>query len=255
VAAPETPSATGAGAPPGGRRRPSRRVAALGAAAALAVAGGSLLALGLDRGEPELAPTPSASPAPTREPEATPEPTPEPSPEPTSLPEAAPQPTAVPALGSDADVRLRVPTVGLDLPVHPLEPDGQAINPPTMTDAYWIAPYGEPGAGASAPDNTVYIAAHSWSRGDAAFDPLLDAGFEGGAVGPGDLVEVDTPSGTAEYAVTDVRRYGKDVLPDADEVWEVHPGRLVLITCFQREDGRRSTENLVVVAEQTAAAG
>jgi hypothetical protein len=32
-------------------------------------------------------------------------------------------------------------------------------------------------------------------------------------------------------------------------VWEAHPGRLVLITCFQRGGGRASTENLVVFAE------
>ena len=251
AAAPDSSSPTGVATPSRGRRRPSRRLAALGAAAALAVAGGSLVAAGLDGGEPEVAPAPTAStPAPT----PVPEPSPEPSPEPTSLPEAAPQPTASAELEAEADIRLRVPSVGLDLPVHALEPDGGAINPPTMTDAYWIDPYGEPGAGASAPDNTVYIAAHSWSRGEAAFDPLLDADFEGGAVEPGDVVEVDTPSGTTEYAVTDVRRYGKDALPDADAVWEVHPGRLVLITCFQREDGRRSTENLVVTAEQSAAA-
>ena len=226
---------------------------ALGAAAALAVVGGSLLAQGLDGGEPELTAGPRASssaPTSTPEPRATPAPTA--STEPTSPPEAAPQPTADAALEVDADIRLRVPSVGLDLPVHALEPDGGAINPPTMTDAYWIAPYGEPGAGGSAPDNTVYIAAHSWSRGEAAFDPLLDADFEGGAVELGDAVEVETPSGTATYEVTQVRRYGKDALPGAEEVWEVHPGRLVLITCFQREDGRRSTENLVVTAEQSA---
>jgi hypothetical protein len=32
-------------------------------------------------------------------------------------------------------------------------------------------------------------------------------------------------------------------------VWERVPGRLVLITCFQRAGGRAATENLVVVAE------
>ncbi len=229
----------------------------MGAAAALAVAGGSLVALGLGGEEPEtpavaserdVAPEPALTVPPASS-LATPSAA---APSVQAPPVDVPQPTAAAALGTDADIRLRVPSVDLDLPVHALVPDGGAINPPTMTDAYWIDPYGEPGAGASAPDNTVYIAAHSWSRGEAAFDPLLDADFEGGAVGPGDLVEVETPSGTAEYAVTDVRRYGKDELPEADAVWEVHPGRLVLITCFQREDGRRSTENLVVTAEESA---
>ncbi|NNH24738.1 class F sortase, partial [Pseudokineococcus marinus] len=226
---------------------PPRRAVALVVAALLAVTGGSLVAAGLAGQEPDLGAAPTASSQRTIAPE--PALTVAPLEDDVAAPEAEPQPTAVPALDADADVRLRVPSVGIDLPVHPLEPDGGAINPPTMTDAYWIDPYGRPGAGASAPDNTVYIAAHSWSRGEAAFDPLLDPDFQGGAVGPGDRVEVETPSGTAEYAVTDVRRYGKGELPDADEVWAVHPGRLVLITCFQREDGGRSTENLVVTAE------
>jgi hypothetical protein len=60
---------------------------------------------------------------------------------------------------------------------------------------------------------------------------------------------VRTPTGTVRYTVQSTRRYAKDALPDADEVWEVSPGRLVLITCFQRADGRKATENLVVVAE------
>ena len=58
-----------------------------------------------------------------------------------------------------------------------------------------------------------------------------------------------TPTGTVRYAVQSTHRYAKDALPDADEVWEASPGRLVLVTCFQRADGTLATENLVVVAE------
>ncbi|MEJ5915837.1 class F sortase [Pseudokineococcus sp. 1T1Z-3] len=247
---PETPSAAGADVSPRGRRRPPRRVWALALVLALAVPGAALVVTGLVGDEPEVV---TASPAP--------EPAPEPTPstwdnEPRGLPapvQHEPQPTAVAALDAPADVRLRIPAVDLDLPVHALEPEQGAINPPTMTDAYWISPYGEPGAGASAPDNTVYIAAHSWSRGDAAFDPLLDDDFEGSTLEEGDVVAVESPSGTVEYAVTGVARYGKDALPAADAVWQVSPGRLVLITCFQREDGARSTENLVVTAERLGA--
>jgi len=244
-----TPS--GSAVDPSAGRRRSRRVSArvVGAlvAGVLVLTGGGLLAAGLlGEDEPVAAtrPVPSAtaspSPPPTAEPVA---------PEPSPSPSVAPQPTAVPTLEAEADIRLRVPSVGIDLPVHALEPDSGAINPPTMSDAYWIDPYGEPGAGDAAPDNTVYIAAHSWSRGDAAFNRLLDVDHEGGAVDVGDEVVVESPSGTATYRVTEVKRYGKDALPDADEVWVVSPGRLVLITCFQREDGRRSTENLVVTTE------
>lgn len=57
-----------------------------------------------------------------------------------------------------------------------------------------------------------------------------------------------TPNGTFRYTVERTERYGKDELAAAAEVWEASPGRLVLITCFQRADGRASTENLVVFA-------
>lgn len=157
--------------------------------------------------------------------------------------------TAASTPSSTADIRVRIPSVGIDLPVLPLAPSGGAIHPPTMSDAYWIDSYGRPGSGKQAPDNTVYIAAHSWSHGDAAFNPLLAADHRGAAVAPGDVVEVATPSGTTTYRVADVRRYDKDELPSATRVWEIHPGRLVLITCFQRDDGLRSTQNLVVTAE------
>jgi hypothetical protein len=64
---------------------------------------------------------------------------------------------------------------------------------------------------------------------------------------PGDVVEVSTPGGTVGYTVERTERYAKDELAGAADIWEAVPGRLVLITCFQRA-GRASTENLVVVA-------
>ena len=67
--------------------------------------------------------------------------------------------------------------------------------------------------------------------------------------GAGDEIEVSTPEGTVSYTVERTERYAKGELPDAAEVWEASPGRLVLITCFQRGGGRASTENLVVFAE------
>jgi hypothetical protein len=51
------------------------------------------------------------------------------------------------------------------------------------------------------------------------------------------------------YTVERSERYGRDQLAGAADVWEASPGRLVLITCFQRADGRASTKNLVVFAE------
>ena len=85
--------------------------------------------------------------------------------------------------------------------------------------------------------------------GEDGFDPLLTADQRGSALEAGDTVDVRTPNGTVTYTVERTQRYRKNALADAAEVWEASPGRLVLITCFQRADGRVATENLVVVAQ------
>jgi hypothetical protein len=161
-------------------------------------------------------------------------------------PTAAPTPTALVPPSSDKHVR--VGAVGIDLPLLPLIPRRDVIDPPTLTAAYWIEPYGDPVGSPDQADNTLYIAAHSDGSGDNGFDPLLSADHRTGAVGAGDVVEVETPTGTVTYTVERTQRYGKNELATADEVWEAVPGRLVLITCFQRADGRATTENFVVFA-------
>jgi sortase (surface protein transpeptidase) len=144
---------------------------------------------------------------------------------------------------------VRIDAVGIDLPLLPLTPRRGVIDPPTLTAAYWIEPYGDPVASADQADNTLYIAAHSDGSGTNGFDPLLGPDHRAGAVGAGDVIEVATPGGTVSYTVERTERYGKNELAGAEEVWEAHPGRLVLITCFQRSDGRATTENFVVVAQ------
>ena len=58
-----------------------------------------------------------------------------------------------------------------------------------------------------------------------------------------------TEEGTVSYTAERTRRYdNKKSLEEAADVWEASPGRLLLITCFQR--GRpTTTENLVIFAE------
>lgn len=172
---------------------------------------------------------------------------------PTVAPEpgaAAPTPASTPVARwtPSSPVHLSIPAVGLDLPLLALEPRGDVIDPPLLTAGYWIEPYGAPVAAADQAENTLYIAAHSLGRGKDGFDPLLTPDHAGSALAVGDVVEVSTPGGTVQYTVESSRRYGKDELPQATEIWAVEPGRLVLITCFQRPDGRASTENLVIVA-------
>ena len=71
-------------------------------------------------------------------------------------------------------MHVAVPTLELDLPVLPLTPRGGAIDPPTLTAAFWIEPYGDPVDAAGGAGNTLYLAAHSTDTGKYGFDPLLD---------------------------------------------------------------------------------
>jgi hypothetical protein len=220
-------------------RRLTRRRALLLAGAVVALVGALLLVVGLAGGRGQTAAQPVADRTAAAR-SGAPEP---------SAPAAAAPTTPEARYTPASDIRLVVPSVGIDLPLLGTTPDDGHINPPMLTAGYWIEPYGAPVAAATEAENTLYVAAHSAGRGDDGFDPLIAADGEGSTLAAGDVVEVRTPSGTAAYTVASTHRYGKDELPGATEVWEVSPGRLVLITCFQRADGREATENLVVVAE------
>jgi hypothetical protein len=222
-------------------KRPTRRTAALTGAAVLGVTGALVLGIGLTTNDgaraepaPQAAATTSAGAAPTSEPAAE---------APTTS--ATPTPLRTPS----SDKHVRIDALGIDLPLLPLTPRGGVIDPPVLTAAYWIEPYGDPVASADQADNTLYIAAHSDGSGENGFDPLLNADHRSGAIGAGDVIEVETPRGTVSYTVERTQRYGKNQLAGAEEVWEAVPGRLVLITCFQRTDGRATTENFVVFAQ------
>lgn len=218
--------------------RPSRRTAAVAAVLALGVAGGTVLAVGLADGEQPAAAAGSPDPVAV----ATAAPHAEEA-QPTLPPEGVVLPTP------SSDVHVAIPALDMDLPVLPLSPRNGTINPPTLTAAYWLDPYGDPVGSAEQADNTLYLAAHSTGTGEYGFDPLMESDGGGSTLGAGDVIEVSTPQGTVDYTVERTERYAKGELPGAGEVWEAHPGRLVLITCFQRGGGRASTENLVVFAE------
>jgi sortase (surface protein transpeptidase) len=228
-------------------KRPYPRAAPLTGAAAIGLAGAIVLGIGLSGAQErtaavgEAAPTTTeAAPATSAMPVAA---TPSATPSPTSTPPPAARHTP------SSSVHLVIPSVDLDLPLLALTARRGVIDPPLLTAGYWIEPYGEPVGTADQAVNTLYIAAHSAGRGDDGFDPLLTADHRGSALAAGDTVDVRTPNGTVTYTVERTQRYGKNELAAATDVWEASPGRLVLITCFQRADGRSSTENLVVFAE------
>lgn len=157
-------------------------------------------------------------------------------------PSAEPREGAVTPVGQALHVQ--VPSVGVDTAVLPITPQGGVLDPPSLTAAYVIERYGAPGS-----DNTVYLAGHSWDSGEAVFNPLFDRAAQSARVREGDEVVVTTAAGRYTYVVERAERYPRASLPDRDEVWDAVPGRLVLITCFQRDDGRNASDNLVVYAQ------
>jgi hypothetical protein len=222
-------------------RRPGRRTAALGGCAVLGVAGAVVLAVGLSAGGAVPA---AGAPAPGTVAGAT-------GAVPSGAPPGAttlPRTTATAWTTPSSAVHVQVDAVGLDLPVLPLSaPDG-VIDPPLLTAAYWVQPYGEPVGAAGEADNTIYLAAHSTSRGSSGFDPLLTSDHRDSALAAGDVVSVSTPGGTVDYTVDRSARYGTAELAGSAEVWEAVPGRLVLITCLTPLGSGATTEDLVVFA-------
>lgn len=190
---------------------------------------------------PAAAPTATATVTPTPAVPATP---------PAPVTPVADPPAEPAAVELTSPLQVRVPAVDIAASVVPTAFQDGAIDPPTFGEAYWIEAYGAPDPEA---DNTVYLVGHSWSKGDAVFNPLFDRDAQTSEVAPGDEVIVTTPDGDVTYEIERTERYPKASLGDSDsdaygDVWKVVPGRLVLITCFQRNDGGASQDNFVVYA-------
>lgn len=129
-----------------------------------------------------------------------------------------------------APQRIIYPAAGMDVVVHPLEPESvdaasHSIVPPETMDGYWLANLGTPGAGSV---NTSYVIGHSWEGLDAPFNHLSSA------AAAGDELTVATSAGTMTYRVDSVTTYTKATLKDSP-IWAVVPNRLVLISCYTED--------------------
>ncbi|MDP9982850.1 hypothetical protein J2W14_002252 [Pseudarthrobacter oxydans] len=156
-------------------------------------------------------------------------------PAPTAVPEPAAQESA-----ASSPQRIIYPAAGMDVVVHPLEPENSAtesrsIVPPETMDGYWLTPFGAPGVGS---ENTTYVIGHSWEGLDAPFNHLSSA------AAPGQEFTVATETGVLRYAVDSVTTYSKSTLKDSP-VWDAVPNRLVLISCYTEDPWGK---NVVVVA-------
>lgn len=120
--------------------------------------------------------------------------------------------------------------VGMDQAVLPLSPTEQevslgAIVPPHTADAYWLTPYGVPGAAST---NTTYIVGHSWEGRPSPFNEVSSRAQ------PGDQLTLVTADGPLVFSVDQITTEYKDTLKDSD-IWIKAPGRLILITCFTQD--------------------
>ncbi|KQR82535.1 sortase [Arthrobacter sp. Leaf337] len=151
---------------------------------------------------------------------------------------AAPPAPSYPAAA--APQRIIYPAAGMDVVVHPLEPESvdaasHSIVPPETMDGYWLANLGTPGAGSV---NTSYVIGHSWEGLDAPFNHLSSA------AAAGDELTVATSTGAITYRVDSVTTYTKATLKDSP-IWAVVPNRLVLISCYTEDPWGK---NVAVVA-------
>ncbi|OUM43413.1 class F sortase [Arthrobacter sedimenti] len=203
---------------------------------ALPLAAAAGLAIAVSVLPPDSDGAPSAAPSSTLSAVATP----------SAAPSAAPGATqpAAPAVdpgpAASQPVALSFAAAGIDMAVLPLTPSdadlaAQSLVPPLTLDAYWLTPYGIPGAGSN---NTTYIAGHSWDGQDAPFNRLSDEALVGSEF------TLTTQTGDITYVVDSVLTHDKDTLKDSD-IWNIVPNRVVLISCYTEDPWGK---NVVVTA-------
>jgi hypothetical protein len=148
-----------------------------------------------------------------------------------------PRAAAHPATGRP--LHLRVPDLGVSVPVVDISLTEGVLVPPADPQVLgWWASGAEPGA----LRGTALVTGHTVSTGGGALDDLH-------LLARGDRVFVVTEKGRIRYEVATVVRYSKRALAEAaDRVFSQEvPGRLVLVTCTDF-DGHEYLGNTLVFA-------
>jgi hypothetical protein len=151
-------------------------------------------------------------------------------PAPMEIPRAAMPVEAAGAADGFPPLHITYPAVEMDQAVLPLAPtelekEMGAIVPPHTPDAYWLTPYGSVGAGSA---NTTYIVGHSWEGRLSPFNNISTRSKQG------DELTVTTGGGSLVYRIDQISTEYKDTLRDSS-IWDIVPGRLILITCFTED--------------------
>lgn len=171
------------------------------------------------------------------------------------LPEVSPTPTiewripASPMIGLDAPAlerSFRVEGASLGSPITP------PFDPETVADTlYYESDHAVRGADPGTDsNNTVYLTGHTWRGGEAAMN-VIDQRMAVGDELLVTTVESRRLGVKLRYVVTGSERHLETRLPGVGKVWEVAPGRMVILTCNLRADGEHQSHTHVFYAELT----
>ena len=142
-------------------------------------------------------------------------------------------------IDDNTGLRFTVPALAMDVPLGELSVVRSTLTPPGFVQAYRVRNLGVPLDRASA--GTVYVVMHSVNKGFAPGNYLFDVPTARALVKPGDALSV----GGVNYIVDGSQLIDKPDLPQAGRLWSDEPGRVVVITCLQRTQGR-SLQNLII---------
>lgn len=139
-------------------------------------------------------------------------------------------------------VRLRIPAIGVDAPIEPLEVDENGVLPPPTINhgTGWWRDGPEPGE-----PGPAVIAGHVDSfQGPAVFFRLTE-------ISPGDEIFIDRRDGTtAVFAARRTEQHDKNAFPTQAVYGDTPDPQLRLITCGGEFDDtdRRYLDNIIVYA-------
>lgn len=135
-----------------------------------------------------------------------------------------------------------VPSVSMSADLQSMSEVNGVINPPGLESAYMLRGHGSPGQPNS---GTTFIAIHSVQGANLPGNKLIDVDAARSALDTGDAIEILGH----KYRVTNSHTVDKTDIGSQEGLWDEVDGKLVVLTCLQRTQGR-SLQNVVIEAEE-----
>ena len=155
--------------------------------------------------------------------------------------EVSPERTAIQSDGIDGPYTLRIPRIGVNAPVVPIQSnEKRVLNPPQDPG---VAGWWSDGAAPGEPQGSAVLVGHTVrNKGGGVFDDIGD-------LSRGDAIEVKGSDSALTYRVKSIDVLAKDeVARHAEEIFaQTGDGRLVIITCDEW-DGTAWRSNIVTIA-------